>query len=112
MNQIDIFRRDHPAIWLESAASLVLEDGPCLLTVTDWITLCKAVLAMHVLRGDRLIKLRDSFEFREWALRWLAAPVKLCQRCGLVPPDGSGIMCVQCWIEIGPYDEPITKGKP
>lgn len=28
----------------------------------------------------------------------------LCQRCGERPPDGSGIMCVECWIETG---EPV-----
>lgn len=26
---------------------------------------------------------------------------KPCQRCGQRPADGSGIMCVECWIETG-----------
>lgn len=28
----------------------------------------------------------------------------LCPRCGLRPPDGSRVMCAECWIETG---EPV-----
>jgi len=35
----------------------------------------------------------------------LASPSKpLCQRCGINPADGSGIMCTACWIATG---EPV-----
>jgi len=48
-------------------------------------------------RGETVTRLRKFFG--------------LCQRCGLRPPDGSRIMCRECWIDTGPWDESITKGK-
>lgn len=78
MNSIEIFRRDHPALWLEAQAERVLRDvsDDMRLTLADWLDLRKAVLALQVLRGNRLISLRNTTGFQGWALRWMAAPVK------------------------------------
>jgi hypothetical protein len=32
----------------------------------------------------------------------------LCQRCGLRKPDGSGVFCMECWFDTGPWDRPIS----
>jgi hypothetical protein len=78
MNSIELFRRDHPALWLEAQAERALREvaDDMQLTLADWIDLKKVVLAMQVLRGNRLIALRNTTGFQGWALRWLAAPVK------------------------------------
>ena len=31
----------------------------------------------------------------------------LCQRCGINPADGSGIMCTDCWIATGEPSCPV-----
>lgn len=63
-----------------------------------------------------MLKFADYAEERRWHLEQINAELVcrlrkfygLCQRCGVRPHDGSRIMCVACWQELGPWDREIT----
>jgi hypothetical protein len=67
--------------------------------------------------SDRLHELIDAMKESEQAalfsriggntLAHVRKFLGLCQRCGEVPPDGSGIMCQSCWVDTGPWDREV-----